>query len=248
MFCFGSAGFLLRKRGIGGRGQGNGSIRSLLNVGAFAGGNLGINGRRFVFCVIRPAGVSILSRVGVRVGIHRLVVILSTIPSVRVAYASFYRYFSAGGDCVGNEVRTRRGSGIEGVLTGSLSFLSDVRARASATERFLFVTEYGSSGSRGILRGTGEIRGVVSSRNFRMAEVGGTSVGHFLTVCFSTDVGNSLVPSCSNRRCVSRIRGRRTWGRGPGKGYSERVFYGRGYLFSFGVFASMRQGRKGKEV
>ena len=118
------------------------SVQGLIGLERFSKYGVKTDKAEIAFFSVEPTNISVLSEANIDVKIHRLMMLLSTIPDIEILALDFCECFDTNKVYVKRRLQTEQNEAVRKLLQADYDFLDEIQVEISSARQFMFAVRF----------------------------------------------------------------------------------------------------------
>lgn len=134
------------------------SVQDLMGIKTFTKNGLKVGKEEFIFYMVQPTNISVLSHTNIEIKVRHLMMVLSAVPDIEITCTDSCECFDTNKSYIKGRIEAEQNEKVRKILNKDLDFLDSIQTETSTARQFLFIARCKSSKSENVCRKQTELR------------------------------------------------------------------------------------------
>ena len=142
------------------------SVQDLLGIKTFTKNGLKVGKEEFIFYMVQPTNISVLSHTNIEIKVRHLMMVLSAVPDIEITCTDSCECFDTNKSYIKGRIEAEQNEKVRKILAKDLDFLDSIQTETSTARQFLFIARCKSSKSENVLQKANRVEKIISDQGF----------------------------------------------------------------------------------
>ena len=174
------------------------SVQDLLGIKTFTKNGLKVGKEEFIFYMVQPTNISVLSHTNIEIKVRHLMMVLSAVPDSCECFDTNKSYIKG-------RIEAEQNEKVRKILNKDLDFLDSIQTETSTARQFLFIARCKSSKSENVLQKANRVEKIISDQGFEVTRMKKADIKRFLAIYFDASMNGDLMPDYDGEQYISEV-------------------------------------------
>jgi hypothetical protein len=170
------------------------SVQGLIGLERFSKYGVKTNKTEIAFFSVEPTNISVLSEANIDVKIHRLMMLLSTIPDLEILALDSCECFDTNKVYVKRRLQTEQNEAVRKLLQADYDFLDEIQVEMSSARQFVFALRFRREKDEQIFNIINRVDKAISEHGFAARRMSKSDIKRMLALYFGTSISGEEIP------------------------------------------------------
>lgn len=180
------------------------SVQDLLGIKTFTTNGLKVNKEVFVFYMVQPTNISVLSATNIEIKVRHLMMVLSAVPDIEICCTDSTECFDENKGYLKDRIEDEESKKVKKLLENDIDFLDSIQTENSTARQFLFMVRCKSSKSEQVLQTANRVEKIISDQGFEVTRMNKKDIKRFLAVYFEASMNGDLIPDYDGEQYLNK--------------------------------------------
>ena len=181
------------------------SVQDLLGIKTFTKNGLKVGKEEFIFYMVQPTNISVLSHTNIEIKVRHLMMVLSAVPDIEITCTDSCECFDTNKSYIKGRIEAEQNEKVRKILNKDLDFLDSIQTETSTARQFLFIARCKSSKSENVLQKANRVEKIISDQGFEVTRMKKADIKRFLAIYFEASMNGDLMPDYDGEQYISEI-------------------------------------------
>lgn len=157
----------------------------------------------FVFFMVQPTNISVLSHINIEIKIRHLMMILSAVPDIEITCTDSCECFDTNKSYIKDRIEEESNEKVRRILNKDLKFLDSIQTETSTARQFLFIARCKSAKSENVLQKANRVEKIIADQGFEVTRMSKGDIKRFLAIYFDASMNGDLIPDYDGEQYIS---------------------------------------------
>ncbi len=174
--------------------KGKNSVQGLIGLERFTRFGVKTDKAEIAFFSVEPTNISVLSEANIDVKIHRLMMLLSTIPDLEILALDSCECFDTNKVYVKRRLQTEQNEAVRKLLQADYDFLDEIQVEMSSARQFVFALRFRREKDEQIFNIINRVDKAISEHGFAARRMSKSDIKRMLALYFGTSISGEEIP------------------------------------------------------
>jgi hypothetical protein len=179
------------------------SVQDLLGIKTFTKNGLKVGKEEFIFYMVQPTNISVLSHTNIEIKVRHLMMVLSAVPDIEITCTDSCECFDTNKSYIKGRIEAEQNEKVRKILNKDLDFLDSIQTETSTARQFLFIARCKSSKSENVLQKANRGEKIISDQGFEVTRMKKADIKRFLAIYFDASMNGDLIPDYDGEQYIS---------------------------------------------
>lgn len=175
------------------------SVQDLMGIKTFTKNGLKVGKEEFIFYMVQPTNISVLSHTNIEIKVRHLMMVLSAVPDIEITCTDSCECFDTNKSYIKGRIEAEQNEKVRKILNKDLDFLDSIQTETSTARQFLFIARCKSSKSENVLQKANRVEKIISDQGFEVTRMKKADIKRFLAIYFEASMNGDLMPDYDNQ-------------------------------------------------
>ena len=181
------------------------SVQDLLGIKTFTKNGLKVGKEEFIFYMVQPTNISVLSHANIEIKVRHLMMVLSAVPDIEITCTDSCECFDTNKSYIKGRIEAEQNEKVRKILNKDLDFLDSIQTETSTARQFLFIARCKSSKSENVLQKANRVEKIISDQGFEVTRMKKADIKRFLAIYFEASMNGDLMPDYDGEQYISEV-------------------------------------------
>lgn len=189
--------------------RGKKSVQNLLGLQGFTTYGLRTSGGELVYFSIQPTNISVLSHANIEIKIRHLLMVLTALPHLEVAYLDSAQRFDDNQHFIESRIRQEDNSKVRLALEKDREFLDSIQLEMSTARQFVLALRFKNEKDSQVFTAVNRAEKAISEQGFEVRRLAKEDVKRVLAIYFEATMNGDRIPDVEGAENfdLSKLRG-----------------------------------------
>ena len=174
--------------------EGKNGVQGLIGLERFTRFGVKTDKAEIAFFSVEPTNISVLSEANIDAKIHRLMMLLSTIPDLEILALDSCECFDTNKVYVKRRLQTEQNEAVRKLLQADYDFLDEIQVEMSSARQFVFALRFRREKDEQIFNIINRVDKAISEHGFAARRMSKSDIKRMLALYFGTSVSGEEIP------------------------------------------------------
>lgn len=180
------------------------SVQDLMGIKTFTKNCLKVGKEEFIFYMVQPTNISVLSHTNIEIKVRHLMMVLSAVPDIEITCTDSCECFDTNKSYIKGRIEAEQNEKVRKILNKDLDFLDSIQTETSTARQLLFIARCKSSKSENVLQKANRVEKIISDQGFEVTRMKKADIKRFLAIYFDASMNGDLMPDYDGEQYFKR--------------------------------------------
>ena len=177
------------------------SVQDLLGIKTFTKNGLKVGKEEFIFYMVQPTNISVLSHTNIEIKVRHLMIVLSAVPDIEITCTDSCECFDTNKSYIKGRIEAEQNEKVRKILNKDLDFLDSIQTETSTARQFMFVIRFKREKEEQVFTQVNRVEKAIAEQGFEVKRMSKDDIKRFLAIYFGASMQGELIPDIDGKDC-----------------------------------------------
>ncbi len=182
------------------------STQDLIGIKTFTNNGLKVGKEEFIFYMVQPTNISVLSGTNIEIKVRHLMMVLSAVPNIEIICTDSCESFDNNKSYIKDRISKEQNKKVKSILYKDMDFLDLIQSETSTARQFLFIVRTKANKSEQVLQTANRVEKIIADQGFEVTRLDKSEIKRFLAIYFEASMNGENIDDFDGQKYLKEAR------------------------------------------
>lgn len=181
------------------------STQDLIGIRTFTNNGLKVGKEEFIFYIVQPTNISVLSSTNIEIKVRHLMMVLSAVPNIEIVCTDSCESFDNNKNYIKERITKEQNKKVKSLLHKDIEYLDLIQNETSTARQFLFIVRTKTTKSEQVLQTANRVEKIIADQGFEVTRLNKAQIKRFLAIYFEASLNGENIDDYDGETYIRKL-------------------------------------------